>query len=72
MAVCAIGEFKAGQRRADPELVRSVTGMCVGVGCLVGGFVPALWGDSGFSLAALLTTALGGAAGLWLGARLSA
>jgi len=65
-------KFKTGRRRADPEPVRSITGLCVGVGSLVGGFAPALWGDSGFSVAALLTTALGGAAGLWLGAKLSA
>jgi cation transporter-like permease len=40
-------------------------------GTIVGGFVPELWGASGFSVAALLTSALGGAAGLWVGARLS-
>jgi hypothetical protein len=51
--------------------VRSITGLCAGLGGLAGGFLPALWGDSGFSLAALLTTALGGAAGLWLGVKLS-
>ena len=51
--------------------MRSVTGLCVGLGSLAGGFAPALWGGSGFSLAALLTTALGGLAGLWMGVRLS-
>jgi hypothetical protein len=51
--------------------MRSVTGMCVGFGGLVGGFAPALWGGSGFSLAAVVTTALGGLAGLWVGLRLS-
>ena len=52
--------------------MRSVTGLCIGLGSLVGGFVPVLWGDSGFSLAAVVTTALGGIVGLWLGVRLSA
>jgi hypothetical protein len=51
--------------------MRSVTGLCIGLGSLVGGFVPVLWGDSGFSLAAVVTTAVGGIVGLWLGVRLS-
>jgi hypothetical protein len=52
--------------------MRSVTGLCVAVGTIAGGFVPALWGASGFSLAAVLTSGLGGAAGLWLGVKLAA
>jgi hypothetical protein len=52
--------------------MRSVTGLCVALGTLAGGFLPGLWGASGFSLGAVLTSALGGAAGLWLGLRLSA
>lgn len=52
--------------------MRSVTGLCVGFGTVVGGFVPALWGGSGLSFASVLTGALGGVAGLWLGTRLSA
>ncbi len=51
--------------------MRSVTGLCVGFGGLVGGFVPALWGGSGLSLAAVTTTALGAVAGLWIGLKLS-
>ena len=50
--------------------MRSVTGLCIAMGTLLGGFAPALWGDSGFSLAAVLTTALGGVAGLWVGLRI--
>jgi hypothetical protein len=52
--------------------VRSVTGLCIAFGTLAGGFVPEVWGASGFSLAAVVTSALGGAAGLWLGLRLQA
>jgi hypothetical protein len=42
------------------------------LGTIVGGFVPELWGASGFSLAAVVTSALGGVAGLWAGVKLSA
>jgi hypothetical protein len=52
--------------------MRSVTGICVGLGTIAGGFVPELWGASGFSLLAVLTSALGGAAGLWAGVKFSA
>jgi hypothetical protein len=50
--------------------VRSVTGLCIAFGTLAGGFVPELWGASGFSLVAVVTSALGGIAGLWAGLRL--
>jgi hypothetical protein len=52
--------------------MRSATGLCITFGTLAGGFVPELWGASGFSLAAVATSALGGVAGLWLGLRLQA
>jgi hypothetical protein len=52
--------------------MRSVTGLCIGMGSVLGGFAPSLWGGSGLSLLAVLTTALGGAAGLWVGIRLQA
>ena len=42
--------------------------MCVGVGTIVGGFVPEAWGASGFGGMSLLFGVLGGVAGLWLGA----
>jgi hypothetical protein len=41
------------------------------MGTIVGGFVPELWGASSFSLTSLLFSALGGAAGVWFGARLA-
>jgi hypothetical protein len=52
--------------------MRSVTGLCIVMGSVLGGFAPSLWGGSGLSLAAVLTTALGGAAGLWVGLRIQA
>jgi hypothetical protein len=50
---------------------RSVMGLCVLVGLTVGGFLPVLGGDSAFALCSLLFSAAGGAAGVWLGVRLS-
>ncbi len=52
--------------------MRSVTGLCITIGTLAGGLLPSLWGDSGFSVAALLVSAVGGVAGLWVGLRLQA
>jgi hypothetical protein len=40
-------------------------------GTLVGGYVPAMWGDGGFSVTSLLFGAVGGIAGVWLGVRIS-
>jgi hypothetical protein len=50
---------------------RSVIGLCAGFGMFVGGFVPQLWGDSGFSLAAILFSLVGAGAGIWFGVRVS-
>jgi hypothetical protein len=50
---------------------RSVIGLCIGFGTVVGGYVPDLWGASSFSVQSLLFGAIGGIAGLWLGIRLS-
>ncbi len=51
--------------------MRSVIGMCVGFGTIVGGYVPTFWGDSGFSVIAIAFGAAGGLAGLWVGLRVS-
>jgi hypothetical protein len=50
---------------------RSVIGICAGFGVFVGGFIPELWGASTFSLASLVFSVVGGAAGIWLGVQLS-
>jgi uncharacterized membrane protein YeaQ/YmgE (transglycosylase-associated protein family) len=50
---------------------RSVTGLCGGFGCFVGGYVPALWGASSLSLESLLFGVIGAIAGIWLGVRIS-
>lgn len=55
----------------DRGMGRSVIGFCAMLGMTVGGFVPALWGDSGFSLMAVLFTAVGGVAGVWAGVRIA-
>jgi hypothetical protein len=52
--------------------MRSVTGLCITMGTIAGGYVPSLWGDSGFSLVALVASAAGALAGLWVGLRLQA
>jgi hypothetical protein len=49
---------------------RGVIGICVLVGGTVGGFVPELWGGSAWGLSALLFSALGAVAGVFLGARM--
>ncbi len=41
------------------------------VGSTIGGFVPELWGDSAFSLAAVFTSGAGAILGVWLGWRIS-
>ncbi len=41
------------------------------VGMFVGGYVPVMWGGSDFSVSSLLFAAVGGAAGVWAGVRLS-
>ena len=50
---------------------RSVIGLCGGFGCLVGGYVPALWGASSFSIQSLLFGVIGAIGGLWVGIRIS-
>ena len=50
---------------------RGVIGICTTFGLIAGGYVPALWGASDFSLWSILFAALGGIAGLWLGVKLS-
>jgi outer membrane lipoprotein SlyB len=49
---------------------RSVIGLCAMAGMTVGGFVPAAWGASSFSLSSLLFSVAGAVAGVWFGARL--
>jgi hypothetical protein len=50
---------------------RSVIGLCMGFGGIVGGYVPVLWGASSLSLQSFLFGAIGAVAGLWLGVRIS-
>jgi hypothetical protein len=50
---------------------RGVIGMCVLLGSIVGGYVPTLWGASSLGVQSLLFGAVGGIAGVDLGARIS-
>ena len=49
---------------------RRVVWLFVGVGMVVGGFVPVVWGGSALGLASLVFGSLGGVAGLWLATKL--
>jgi outer membrane lipoprotein SlyB len=46
--------------------------MCIGVGSTVGGFLPELFGQGSFSVAAMLGSLVGGIAGIWLAIRIDA
>jgi hypothetical protein len=46
--------------------------MCLAGGSTVGGFVPVLFGQSSFGLAAIVCSALGAAVGVWAAGRISA
>jgi hypothetical protein len=50
---------------------RSAIGLFGGLGMLVGGYVPALWGAGSFSLQSLLLGVIGGVAGIWAGLRIA-
>ena len=52
--------------------MRSVIGLCATFGTFAGGYLPELWGGSGFSLGSVLSAVLGGIGGVWFGVRLSA
>ena len=41
------------------------------VGGLIGGYIPALWGDSLFSISSLIGNALGAIIGIWVMFRLT-
>lgn len=41
------------------------------VGSTVGGFVPALWGDSMFSMSSIILSTIGGVAGIVIGFKIS-
>jgi hypothetical protein len=41
------------------------------VGGAVGGYVPALWGDDGFTMSAVLFSGIGAMLGVWIGWRIT-
>ena len=40
-------------------------------GSVLGGWLPTLWGDSGFSMSAVIGSTFGGLAGIWAGWRIT-
>lgn len=61
------GAAAADSRRMDKRVVF----LCLAIGMTVGGFVPEAWGASAFGVSSLLFSGLGGAAGVWVAARIS-
>ena len=49
---------------------KSVIGLCAGFGSIVGGYLPELWGASGFGMVSFLFSVIGGIAGIWFGVRI--
>ncbi len=43
----------------------------LGIGSIVGGFIPSLWGAGSFSMSSILFTAIGGFAGIYIGYKIS-
>ena len=41
------------------------------IGSTVGGFVPALWGESAISMTGIVTSAIGAFVGIWLAWKMS-
>jgi hypothetical protein len=50
---------------------RRIVWLFVGVGMVVGGLVPLVWGGSALGLASLAFGTLGGVAGLWVAAKVA-
>ena len=50
---------------------RSVIGLSMAFGSVVGGYMPVLWGASSFSLTSFLFGVIGAIAGVWAGVRIS-
>jgi hypothetical protein len=50
---------------------RSVIGLSMAFGGFAGGYVPVLWGAGSLSFQSFLFAAIGAAAGLWAGIRIS-
>jgi hypothetical protein len=61
----------AAPKRRLKGMGKSVIGLSATLGTVVGGYVPVLWGASGFSLVSLVFGFAGGVAGVILGVRVS-
>ena len=56
---------------ANVRMGRSVIGICLIAGSIVGGFIPTLWGASSFGVVSLLFSGAGAVAGVFVGARIA-
>jgi hypothetical protein len=50
---------------------RGVIGICATAGALIGGYLPEVWGGSGFGFASLFFGGVGAILGVLVGARIS-
>ena len=50
---------------------RSVIGLCILAGSVIGGYVPTLWGASSLGVTSLLFSGVGGVAGIFVGRRIA-
>jgi hypothetical protein len=49
---------------------KRVLWMCIAVGSTLGALIPEAWGASGFGIAAIVGSAVGAIAGVWVAARI--
>lgn len=49
---------------------KSLIWIFMGIGSMVGGYLPTLWGENFLSMSSVLLTAVGGILGIWLGFKL--
>ncbi len=50
---------------------KTAIGLGAAIGSTLGGMIPTIWGDSGFSTATILLSTAGGFLGIYLGYKLS-
>jgi ABC-type antimicrobial peptide transport system permease subunit len=50
---------------------KSLVYLCIAVFGFIGGYIPVLFGDSGFSLVSIITSGIGGLFGVWVAYKIS-
>jgi uncharacterized membrane protein YeaQ/YmgE (transglycosylase-associated protein family) len=51
--------------------MKQATWLCAGIGSVVGGFIPALWGAGTFSFSSIIFSSLGAMAGIFVAYKLT-